>query len=182
MLARPRDDYRKELLMPRTCTVCGHPQRAEIDRTIVSGASNRVISRQFGGSHDAVRRHRAHLSQRLIKAQAARDGREARSLLDQMEAQYQHARDVCDRVIPKEGRLRAFEAIAALREGRKTLMAIARLTGELRSDTHVQVNIVQSPECLALQELILQALRPFPEAQAAVVAALQAALQPANDA
>jgi len=48
--------------MPRTCTVCAHPQRTGIDRALVGGASNRSIALHFGVSHMAVQRHRAHLA------------------------------------------------------------------------------------------------------------------------
>ena len=58
---------------------------------------------------------------------------------------------------------------------RETLMAIARLTGELRGDAAVQVNIALSPEWHDLEDRIVVALRPFPEARTAVLAALETA-------
>lgn len=157
--------------MPRTCTVCTHPRRVEIDRALVAGGSNRVIARQYGVSHDAVRRHRRHLSAKLTKAAAARVDREALSLVDQMEAHLATAKAVLDRVVPQQGRVRAFEAAAALREVREALMAIARLTGQFR-DSQVNIVLTQHPDWLALQERLITALRPFPEARAAVIAAL----------
>jgi len=160
--------------MPRTCTLCSHPERPEIDRALVGGASNRSIALHLGVSHMAVQRHRAHLSARLVRAREAKAEREARSLLDQMDEHLARAKDVLDRVVPKQGRIRAFEAAAALREVRETLMSIGKLTGELRSDTRVQVNIIQSPEWLALQERLLAVLRRFPDARAAVIEELGA--------
>ncbi len=55
--------------MPRTCTVCAHPQRASIDHALVAGEPYRAIARRFTASPDAVLRHKtAHLPADLLKA------------------------------------------------------------------------------------------------------------------
>src|SRR5215212_9072023 len=71
--------------MPRTCTICEHPQRGEIDRALVGGASNRSAASLYDVSEAAVRRHKAnHLPAKLVMAQAAEEVAEADSLLDQV--------------------------------------------------------------------------------------------------
>ncbi len=160
--------------MPQACSVCTHQQRTAIDRAIVAGVPNRRIASQFGLTEIAVRRHKGrHLSLRLVKAQEARDDRQARSLLDQMDEHLRRARDVLDRVVPKEGRVRALDAAVALREVRETLMAIGRLTGELRSNAQVEVNIVRHPAWIALQDRLLAVLSRFPDARAVVMEMLR---------
>ena len=58
------------LAMPRTCTICSHPQRADIDKALVGNESNRDVSNRFGPSVPALQRHRAHhLPQVLARAQ-----------------------------------------------------------------------------------------------------------------
>ena len=53
--------------MARTCTVCSHDKRKQIDKLIIQGISNRRIATQIGGIGDsAVQRHRAHVAQALI--------------------------------------------------------------------------------------------------------------------
>jgi len=56
---------------PRTCTVCLHPERQEIDAAIIAGAPNRRIATRHSLTEAAGRRHRAtHLPTRLVRAQA----------------------------------------------------------------------------------------------------------------
>ncbi len=53
----------------------------------------------------------------------------------------------------------------------KTVETIGKVTGEL-AEKHLHVHT--SPEWLLLREVIVKALAPYPEAKAAVVAAIQA--------
>ncbi len=60
--------------MPRTCTICTHPQRASIDHALVAGEPYRAIARRFAASPDAVLRHKmAHLPADLLKAREAEE-------------------------------------------------------------------------------------------------------------
>ncbi len=55
--------------MPRTCTICAHPQRQSIDQALVAGEPYRAIARRFAASPEAVLRHKAaHLPADLLKA------------------------------------------------------------------------------------------------------------------
>jgi hypothetical protein len=44
--------------VPRTCSVCGHPQRPEIDQALAAQESYRDIAGRFGTSKFALQRHR----------------------------------------------------------------------------------------------------------------------------
>ncbi len=44
--------------MPRTCTVCAHPDKEQIDEFLVAGFSNRRIAAQFQVTEQALRRHK----------------------------------------------------------------------------------------------------------------------------
>ncbi len=70
--------------MPRTCTICRHEQRQEIDEALVAGESFRSIAFRFDTSHMAVRRHKEDLSGKLVKAAERREERRADSLVDQI--------------------------------------------------------------------------------------------------
>ncbi len=60
--------------MPRTCTICTHPERAQIEAAIAAGTSYRVISRQFSVGHDSVQRHAAdHIQEAIKQTQAAKE-------------------------------------------------------------------------------------------------------------
>ena len=59
-------------LMPRRCTICIHPARADIDASIVRGEAFRRIAAHHGVTEQSVRRHRAdHLASSLVKAEEA---------------------------------------------------------------------------------------------------------------
>lgn len=45
----------------KTCTVCKHPRRAEIDEALIAGGDNARIGKAFGPSRDAIRRHATHV-------------------------------------------------------------------------------------------------------------------------
>jgi len=47
--------------MGSKCTICFHPQRAEIEKAIVSGEPERTIASQFSVSKAAVHRHKKHM-------------------------------------------------------------------------------------------------------------------------
>ena len=47
--------------MPRTCTVCRHGARAEVDRALVQGEPHRRIAKRWSLGEAAVQRHKAHI-------------------------------------------------------------------------------------------------------------------------
>ena len=55
--------------MPRTCTVCTHQARKDIDKALLDGGPYRGVAERFGASASAVYRHRQdHLPKALVKA------------------------------------------------------------------------------------------------------------------
>lgn len=154
--------------MPRVCTVCLHPQRAEIDQALVAGRPVRETSTLFRVSEDALSRHKAeHLPATLAKAQEAQEVARADSLLSQV-------RDLHDRTLKilsqAEATGKLETALKAIRETRSNLELLAELMGEL--DRQPQVNILASPDWLVVQVAIVRALEAFPDARQAVMAAL----------
>lgn len=60
--------------MPRTCTVCLHPQKPEIDSALLSGQPFRNVALRFGTSSSALFRHRNdHIPVALAKAHEAKE-------------------------------------------------------------------------------------------------------------
>lgn len=87
--------------MPPRCTVCSHPQRAEIDAALVEGAqSNRIIANQFGVSYQAVQRHSVkHLPAGLVAAAEAEDRDRAAEVLAEIDRALSRVNklyDACD--------------------------------------------------------------------------------------
>lgn len=158
--------------MPRSCTVCVHPKREEIDRALVSGESAAEISGRYRTVGErAVRRHRSnHLPAKLVMAEKAAEVAEADTLLDQVKDLQGRAYVILDRA-EEAGELKT--ALSAIREARGNLELLAKLLGEL--DERPVVNLNVSPEWLELRAVIVTALDPHPEAMSAVVGALEGA-------
>jgi len=61
-------------------------------------------------------------------------------------------------------------AVSAIKEARSSLELIAKMIGELRTGTTINLNYNQ--EFIQVRTLIVEALQPHPEAKQAVLAAL----------
>ena len=164
--------------MARRCTICRHPQRTEIDRAIVEHSGTlRELVKRYGVSLGALSRHKAeHLPRELAKAKEAMEAAGADTLLEQIEALKGRAERILSKAEKKPKTW--YVALGAIREMRQTLELLARITGEL--DERMQVNILASPQWLAIQGVIVAALVPFPEAAAAVAGRLEK-LEDRND-
>jgi hypothetical protein len=172
------------------CQVCRHEHRWRIELLRAGGASLDALAQKFGVDRDAIWRHwHKHVTdeakatflagpvsmERLIEKAAT----EGDCILDYLK-------------LVRGGLLSQLSAMASAGDARnyayvsgqlvKTLEAIGRVTGELgalaTSQTFNVMNNVavlqDSPVFAKLQMALLQALAPFPDARAAVVAALRA--------
>jgi DNA-binding transcriptional ArsR family regulator len=155
----------------RTCTLCSHPRRNEIERELVNRSSSyRDIARQFSISKDAVSRHasRGHIAERLLKAQNEEDIREALNLVKQLKlinamavTILTQARDEGD----PELALRAIDRVL------RQLEFQAKLDGQINEQPVINIHLHR--EWIELRTAILIALEPHPEARDAFLAALE---------
>lgn len=119
------------------CTVCKHPDRAEIDALLVSHTPVRSIARQFGLIETSLRRHAArHLSRELVRAAEGRDLERAGSLLDGVEALQRDTLAVLEQA-RDGGDMRTI--LAAIKEQRANLELVGRIKGELVASGTVAV-------------------------------------------
>jgi len=154
--------------MPRTCTVCQHPDRGDIDRALLAGEPLRNIAERFRLSTTALHRHkRDHLPSTLVKAREAEEVSRADDLLAQVQQLQARALDLL-RKAEAEGDYRT--ALAGIREARGCLELLAELTQQL--DRRPQVNILLAPEWQVVRGAILDVLRLFPEVRALVAGRL----------
>ena len=157
--------------MPRSCTICSHPDRGEIDRAVVAGESYRNIAERFGTSTTALHRHSGdHLPAKLVKAQEEEDIRQALDVVKQLKAINGASLNIL-----KEAREQGDPGLAlrAVDRIHKQVELQAKLLGEL--DDRPQVNVTLSPEWLELRTTIITALDPHPQARGAVLRALDEA-------
>jgi hypothetical protein len=151
--------------MPRVCTICTHPQRAEIDEAAIAGASYRNIAKQFAVGYLVVMRHKAdHLLPELVKSKHAEEVAQADDLLSQLLAYRRRA----DALLDKTEQGKDYRnALGAIREARSCLELEARLRHEL--DEHPRVSVLLAgPEWIAIFAAIRRALLTYPGALAAV--------------
>lgn len=156
--------------MPRSCTVCGHDARSEIDRALVGGQPYRAIAQRFAASPDAVLRHkREHLPVQLVRAHDAAEVADADNLLDQVKRLQARAMSILD-TAEAAGELRT--ALHAIREARECVSLLGELAGQL--DKRPQINILASADWPVVTRVMLEALGPWPEQRVAVASALLA--------
>lgn len=173
--------------MPRRCLVCLHPERLEIDKAIIAVEPFRHIAKRFAISSSAVVRHKDnHLLPQIAKvrqvpdapeaaasaaqAQRAKETEEATQALDVLK-QLRAINAACLEVLTK-ARAAGNDATLLRTVDRihRQIELQARLLGDLQ-DTPA-VNVLVMPEWQRVRVLVVETLRPFPEARAAVVEAL----------
>ncbi len=168
------------------CSICKHENRVLIEQTRIAGASLDSLALKFGCSRDAVHRHMAnHVSQDLlaqyladapIKELAQRAAAEGMSVLQYLSLirstlmnEFQLAAAVHDR--------HATSALAGrLNEVLRSIGSISGELGDMARSITINgnvLNVMNHPQLANLQANILTALRPFPEAKGAVIAALK---------
>ena len=154
--------------MPRSCTVCEHPDREAVDEALVGGASNRSLASLYDVSEAAVRRHKAnHLPAKLVMAQAAEEVAQADDLLDQMQDLQARTLAILEAA---ESTNQHRTALSAIREARSNLELLAKLLGEL--DERPVTNVLVSAEWVSVRTAMMEALGPYPQARVAVVGRL----------
>jgi DNA-binding transcriptional ArsR family regulator len=148
--------------MPRTCTICTHPERAAIDQALVAGRSAYDLAAAYGVSHDAVTRHNAsHLSEHLAKARHDADIQQALDITKQLRAINAVSLNILDEARRSNNPAIALKAIDRIQ---RQLELQGRLLGELDAP---QVNVLLAPEWVSIRAGLLAALGPYPEARAA---------------
>lgn len=158
--------------MPRTCTICAHNDRSEIDAALLNGEPYRRIAQRYAASPDAVNRHkREHLSSQMAQAARANGAADVRTAIDvvqQLRAINDEAHAVLiDARESRDGELR----LKAIEQVRKQIELQARLIDLIRDgDT---VNITISPQWLEIRAVVIDALSGHPDASQRVAEALQ---------
>lgn len=113
--------------MARTCTVCTHPKRDEIDAALVAQEPIRDIAGRTGTTKSALDRHRQHVASGLVKAKEAKEKARADSLLDAIQGLAADAHRIKRKAEKAEDLRAALDAIGKLTK-------IVELLVKLRSE------------------------------------------------
>ena len=122
--------------MPRTCTICGHQKRTEIDTALLRSDKLRNIVAGFSVSMGSLVRHRdRHLPVTMAHAKEAREAEMGENLLG--EARRLHARAM--RILERaEAAGQLDTALKAIREVRGILELLGKLDGQIERTPSVQ--------------------------------------------
>jgi len=171
--------------MTRTCIVCRHKKRDDIDTDLLGNDTFRNIAARYSVSTGALQKHKKdHLIGKIAEVQWAKDealrqyGKEALEkarnevdhadkLLRQVQDLRQRALSLLDRA-EESGDLRT--ALIGIREARGCIELLAKVEGQL--DDRAQLNVNINPQWIELRTLIINALEPYADARQAVINAL----------
>ncbi len=154
--------------MPRTCSVCLHPESLAINEALIlEGRSNRATASQYGLDKEAIRRHKQHIPELLLNARDDLSDFEMDSILLKIEHLEQETLRQLEEAKTDEEMDRRV-VLAAIREQRQNIELLAKLAQLI--DTAPKINVLISP---GIQQAIIGALAPYPEARLAVADALE---------
>lgn len=168
------------------CKTCKHPERARIELALANGVDCARAARQFfpgEGKHSIWRHWKNHVSQerkdslRLVGLSDTKVDLdtlkriESESLLQNLiyeRARLQRIADKCETVGNFQDATRSSSALV------RVLELTAKYLGELHtSGLTINNNFLLSPDWVQLRQTIAAALRPYPDAQRAVLAAVR---------
>src|SRR5260370_37935836 len=140
--------------MPRTCTICTHPQRAALEAQLVAGIAYRTIADHFSVSKTALIRHAGdHVKQQIAQAQEAREEAQSLDVVRQLRA----INAAAIAILTAARRTGEHDiALKAIDRIQRQLELQAKLLGEI-GDAPV-VNVMLSPEWLTERAARLTAL------------------------
>ena len=158
--------------MPRSCSICAREDVEQINQDIFNNVPFETMRDKYGASVGALHRHKEHTKMQYMAAKQVEATIQDPSAVMQRIAELdQRAEALYKSAVKAEDRL---NATRALKEMREILTLYARMTGELNQQaTVVHQHLHISPEWASLRSVMLQALQPYPEARAALIAALE---------
>lgn len=156
--------------MPRSCNVCSHERRDDIDKSLVEGVSLSSIWEAYGITEDSLARHRDnHLSATLVQAYEAREIARGEDLLTQMK----DLQAITLRTLKAAEEAGEYKTVlSAVREARNNLAYLSQLAAQLERTQAPSDSGESSPQWIEMRSMILKALEAYPDARLAVVEAL----------
>ncbi len=147
--------------MTRTCSICQHPDRGEIDAALVAGTPYRSIAQQHAVSAAAMQRHKAHIPRAISQGHEAKAAAQSLDVVRQLKAingimwtLLRRARATGD----AGTMLKAADRIL------RQLELQAKLLGDLDERPQVAVTLLTDPQWLRLFAAIRGVLVRYPGA------------------
>lgn len=152
--------------MARTCLTCYHEQRDDIEGALLSGRPLAAVARQHNINRDALMRHRnSHMSSALAAASSAKSIEvqdSAIRLIDRVTALLNDTQGI---LATAQADGKPSIALAAIHEARGLLETYGKVTGELKNDGAVTVqvlNVQTSAEWQAIRAALFRTFAQLP--------------------
>jgi len=165
-----------------TCSICKHKSRHQIEIGLAHGIAHNALARRFNVSADAIGRHAANHVSPAMRAAILTAQKPTEIDLEALQASEQEG--LLSQLVHQRARLQQHVATAIdygdikaaiSAEGAITanLALVGKLLGMIVQRHDVRsTSLLISADYLALRQAITTALRPFPDAERAVGAAL----------
>ena len=154
--------------MSKPCAVCQHKDRTKIDKALMTGAVMTKLALDKGLTVDAVRRHKAkHIPATLVKYAEVLDELRAEQLVAEATKMFR----AIETQIPIAAKANDHKAVAMLAgQGVKITALLMKRFDQMPPER--SLSIVATVGWKGLENTILRALDPYPEAKRAVALAL----------
>ncbi len=139
--------------MSKGCKVCNHKHVKEIDSAIVRGVTLQEIADKYSLHPSTVCRHKAHIADKITKANVILEAKEGAGVLQKISELLQKAHDLLDKA-EMNGDIRT--AIQAVREARGCLELMAKATGELAPE---KLQIMIQPVVYSVVQILKAEIR-----------------------
>ena len=146
-------------------TIATHPERAQIEARLRKGDLATHIAADFGLSRQAVSRAKT----RLLAKPAGQDDGDRAAMMKQVRVLYNSTIDLMTKA-KNANAPRSF--LAATSEARKVLGLMSKILGLLNESPPPAVNVAVNVDLSALRVVILDSLKPYPDARRACAKAL----------
>lgn len=101
--------------MPRICTVCSNPKRAEIDKGLVSNVPLETVEKEFCVTRFALKRHKKHVIELIALSPEADKIASADVIVNDVQDLMRHASEILIEARKDNDRRSALAAIATLK-------------------------------------------------------------------
>ncbi len=157
--------------MPRECSICAHDEHHAINVDLLHRVSYRNIAERYGVSKPALSRHsQEHIPELLLQAYAAIQRDDAEDLAGELVKVKADVHRLKERA-EEEGDIRT--ALLGCDKALKALELQAKVEQLIQTQPTVNIALVEHPDYRRLEDVLTQALEPYPAARYAVADALK---------
>ena len=156
--------------MPKPCTICSDPRRDEFDRRARIEDNIAKIAQDFALSYDAFYRHikANHHIREVTTIPTTAELATSEDIYKEIEKWHTEAKYL-QNTAKKSGDIKT--ALLGLEKALKCLELMLKIHGQIHEGP--QITIINNPEWVQLRTVIINALKPYPEAREAVVLAIR---------